>query len=1295
MKKLLLLSTLICCFFSVKAAYLKDVPMTLLQPNGDTLRCFASGDEFFNYLHDADGYTIIQHPETGYYVYAEKRDGKLVATDFVAGKVRPTSKGLEPHALISPEEWMARRKAWEVPNDKPRQRTRETNHGTLNNIVIFIRFSDDSEFTNTYSSIDNMFNAEGEDAVSMKNYFEKASYGAIDIPTTFYPGHNGNTIISYQDTQKRKYFQPYNKTSNPIGYQGGDDGSERMSREHALLKRAVDYVNANYPIPSNLNIDYDNDGYVDNVCFIVRGGVGAWSSLLWPHQWSLYNENAYINGKRVWTFNFQLADATTYFNTSTMCHEMNHSLGAPDLYHYYYGDDISPVGGWDLMEQNATPPQHCGAYMKWRYSNWIDEIPEITEPGVYTLNPISSTTPDNICYKIASGKPGQYYVLEYRDKNSTFEAALPGSGLLIYRIDSQFDGDGNQNYNPSAGIYDEVYIYRPGGTMTVNGNLSNAYFSANSGRTEFNASTNPKPFYTDGTVDENFAIYGITAAGNTISFTYGSISCDPPTNLTATVNNRDVTLTWTGVDVAVSYNVYRDGVLIDNTVNTTYIDEDVLYGTYSYTVKCKDADGLLSASSNAAEATISFSGLSPMDLTATVSGDDVSLSWSTPSQRTGTLSYETSFVSSLGFGGQSETYWAQKYPAEMLNGYRGMAVKSVSNYYRSGTYTMWVCKIVDNSVVPLYTENFTVQGSDGYVYWRTLTLSNPVILDCDCDLWIQFKAPQSVEFAMVYGNYTGQGAEDAAYYSSTGNSWSVHPNSSWTVEIAIGDDDFTYNIYRNGDKINEVAVSSNSFVDENLPSDASYQYRVKTAYYGTESNPSNMVGFAFGTATLADLELASEDKMTLTSNSSLSVNGSLVSPSPDNLILEDNAQLIHSTSGVYATVKKSITGFGTGNGNWYLVASPMVGNVSASPFVSDYYDLYRYNEPTHYWWNSKTPTSGEGEEGEDHHFDELTNGVGYLYGNGIDCTLSLAGELRPSVNDVDIPLSYTSSLNTLKGFNLIGNPFPCQASVSGNIAEDFYVMNETRDELEVSHDNVVNPFEGIFVQATGENANAAFSRVENNAKGRNVSSYFDVIVNEGRSEIDRARVRMGEGVGLCKFSLNDNSAKIYISMDKQDYASVYVSGQNVLPLNFKPAKNGTYTLNFDLANVDLAYLHLIDNLTGADVDLIGIVASTGSVSYSFDAKMTDYASRFKLVFAEKQQSEETDDSDFVYFADGQMFAFSTEENSVIQIIDAAGRIVLNENVNGFVNKSLSLKSGVYVARMICGDEVKLQKFVAE
>ena len=593
MKRIITLLVSCFCIINVYAAYLRNIPMTLTQPDGTVLECFASGDEYFNYLHDEKGYTIMRNPRTGFWVYADKQGGVLVATDFVAGRVDPASKSLQPYNIISPQEWTERRNAWREKEKHIVNRDVIPNHGLLNNISIFIRFNDDEELTNSYYDIDNMFNDVTENAVSMRSYFRAASYGAIEIPTTFYPGHNDATIISYCDIYPRKYFEPYDATTNPEGYQDDD----RADREFALLERAVNYINENYPIPSDLDIDYDDDGYVDNVCFIVKGGVGAWSSLLWPHKWAIYDREVDINGKRVWTFNFQLADATGYFNTSTMCHEMNHSLNAPDLYHYSYSGP-SPIGIWDLMDNNTTPPQHCGAYMKMKYSHWVDEIPEITQAGTYTLNPISSPEPTNIAYKIASEDPEQFYVLEYRDKTSLFDAGLPGSGLLIYRIDTRFSG--NADYNPSNGIYDEVYIFRPGGSTTESGDLNKAYFSSDVGRTEFSCNTSAIPFLTDGTVDYNLMIYNITEAGNTISFSYGSSSdSEAPTNINASVDENGVTLTWDAAANAQSYNIYRGLTLIGNTSETTFTDYNVVYGVYTYRLKSVDASGLLSTASEA------------------------------------------------------------------------------------------------------------------------------------------------------------------------------------------------------------------------------------------------------------------------------------------------------------------------------------------------------------------------------------------------------------------------------------------------------------------------------------------------------------------------------------------------------------------------------------------------------------------------------------------------------------------------------------------------------------------------
>jgi len=190
---------------------------------------------------------------------------------------------------------------------------------------------------------------------------------------------------------------------------------------------------------------------------------------------------------------------------------MFHTLGAPDLYHYSY-DGMEPVGTWDLMAYNQSPPQHMGAYMKYRYGHWIASLPEITFAGTFTLGALDVTA--DCCYMIRPpGTSSEFYVLEYRRRDGLFDASLSGEGLVVYRINTVADGAGN-----AAGPPDEVYIYRPGGTTTVDGDYSQAALSAESGRTTFNAQTDPTPFLSDGS-QGGLEITGVGSAGATISFT--------------------------------------------------------------------------------------------------------------------------------------------------------------------------------------------------------------------------------------------------------------------------------------------------------------------------------------------------------------------------------------------------------------------------------------------------------------------------------------------------------------------------------------------------------------------------------------------------------------------------------------------------------------------------------------------------------------------------------------------------------------------------------------------------------
>lgn len=488
-----------------QAAVIRSAEMTVQQPDGSTLKLFATGDEYHNWLHDADNFTIIPDKETGFYCYATRDGEGVTASPLIVGKGDPRSIGLEPGINISGSLYrQMRSEKFYMPAERDAPTT-----GTINNLVIYIRFSDETEFGQSNSIYDGWFNT---GASSQKGYFLEASYNQLTVNTHFYPAPSGGYVVSWQDSNPRSYYQPYNASTNPNGYDGD---TERRNREFNLLQNACNAVGPS--VPSGLTIDSDNDGRVDNVVFIVKGSAGAWSSLLWPHRWSLYDRYVYIQGKRVYDFNFQLQNFLSSRGVGVICHEFFHTLGAPDLYHYT-DNGIDPAGSWDLMESDQNPPQHMTAFMKWKYGDWIASIPTISADGVYSLNPLTSATGQ--AYRINSNNANQYYMVEFRKKTGTYESSIPNSGMLIYRIDTSC-GNGNADGPP-----DELYIYRLNGTTTVNGTLSSAHFSTESGRIKIDNTTNPAPFLQDGSAGNLYLCEIGSSSGTTMTFRKGAPQID-------------------------------------------------------------------------------------------------------------------------------------------------------------------------------------------------------------------------------------------------------------------------------------------------------------------------------------------------------------------------------------------------------------------------------------------------------------------------------------------------------------------------------------------------------------------------------------------------------------------------------------------------------------------------------------------------------------------------------------------------------------------------------------------------
>lgn len=395
-----------------------------------------------------------------------------------------------------------------------------------------------------------------------------------------------------------------------------------------------------------------------------------------------------------------------------------------------------------------------------------------------------------------------------------------------------------------------------------------------------------------------------------------------------------------------------------------------------------------------------------------------------------------------------------------------------------------------------------------------------------------------------------------------------------------------------------------------------------------------------------------------------------------------------------STFTKNITAYTPDSkDHYYLIASP-IGTVSpenVTNMLSNNYDLYRFNQSatandqgiTLEWENYK-------QEGDNYHFN-LELGKGYLYsnsGNGseVPVTLTFTGTpIESTTHNITLVKDNNAEFS---GWNLIGNPF---AEHAAYIGRPFYVMNENGTEILAQPvSRGIDPMEGVFVIATGNNEPLTFSTTEPTKTSKalilNLSGPSVLRQNQDlwTAIIDRAILSFDEGQQLPKFQLNANSTKVYISKDSQDYAVVCCDNMGEMPVNFKAAQNGSYSINVNTEGTKMAYLHLIDNMTGADVDMLQ------STSYSFEARTTDYTSRFKLVFVSNEDDASTSSATFAFNSNGS-WVIANDGIATLQVIDLNGRILSSQQIEGCTETHINAAAGIYMIRLVSGNDIKVQK----
>lgn len=376
---------------------------------------------------------------------------------------------------------------------------------------------------------------------------------------------------------------------------------------------------------------------------------------------------------------------------------------------------------------------------------------------------------------------------------------------------------------------------------------------------------------------------------------------------------------------------------------------------------------------------------------------------------------------------------------------------------------------------------------------------------------------------------------------------------------------------------------------------------------------------------------------------------------------------------------KAITGYGTGTGNWYLISSPLADDFTPNEaMTSNTFDLYRFNQSAELEWENWKQT------GEHHHFN-LESGRGYLYANSMDVTLSFSGE--PYNGNGEVTLVKDDDAD-LAGWNLIGNPFGTAATLN----MPFYKMNDDGDGFTAKIEDLTNSIgamEGVFVQATTNGQKATFTPIISGSKGATTTPMLNINLCrnstiKGATAIDNAIVRFDGGLCLGKYSFRKGSTKVYFQQDGAEYAVVSSEGMGELPVSFKAEENGNYAIGVNAENVEFNYLHLIDNMTGADIDLLQ------TPSYSFNATTNDYAQRFKLVFV---SGNAHDDHDFAFYSNGNIVITGADSDATLQIVDAIGRIVATHSGRIQCVSTNEMTPGVYVLRLINGESVQVQKMV--
>lgn len=281
------------------------------------------------------------------------------------------------------------------------------------------------------------------------------------------------------------------------------------------------------------------------------------------------------------------------------------------------------------------------------------------------------------------------------------------------------------------------------------------------------------------------------------------------------------------------------------------------------------------------------------------------------------------------------------------------------------------------------------------------------------------------------------------------------------------------------------------------------------------------------------------------------------------------------------------------------------------------------------------------------------------------------------------------------------------ATIDDNNSDDiftrykYYVTGQSENGYAASR--YIHPHQGFFVKVKTTTGKLRFTNdmrkagtsASLNSPFRGQLNYplvnllcYDEDGNRDLATVEINRPEFGGGQKMEK--LHTSKGLIYAYLQNERFQTLFTPvGINTVPVHFVVNEDGVFTMNWNTLHGDFSYLHLIDNMTGMDIDCL-----THS-EYKFEGKTTDYKSRFKLVFdcVGVEENEEEIESESFAFMFGDDLVVNGE--GTLQMFDITGRCLMSTQVNGTQNtvKLPQVSAGLYVLRIIGNKQMKVQRIV--